>query len=75
MTNLVSNVNRLPGGTIAEFYCLGFDGLCNDLNKIHGYPHGYRYHGDPMRTFREHFGTDHAYADVSSSNVLMKNSP
>ncbi|XP_055336416.1 dnaJ homolog subfamily B member 13-like [Paramacrobiotus metropolitanus] len=42
----------------------GYDGLTNRFNSLPDQPHGYRYHGDPMRTFEEHFGTSNPYAHI-----------
>ncbi|OWA49873.1 putative DnaJ-like protein subfamily B member 13 [Hypsibius exemplaris] len=43
---------------------LGYDGLTTKFNSIPGHPYGYRYHGRPLKTFEDHFGTTHAYADA-----------
>ena len=44
---------------------VGHDGLTSKFNAIPNYPYGYRFHGDPMRTYEEHFGTTSPYANVS----------
>ena len=62
--------NWLPGWgekfTSLFFTSSGHEGLTTKFNAIPGHPYGYRYHGKPLRTFEDHFGTTHPYADVSA---------
>ncbi|XP_078034079.1 dnaJ homolog subfamily B member 13 [Augochlora pura] len=42
----------------------GEEGLKNGVPSAEGFVEPYVYHGEPMRTYREFFGTDKPYADL-----------
>ncbi|XP_053972294.1 dnaJ homolog subfamily B member 13-like [Hylaeus volcanicus] len=48
--------------TIYDQY--GEKGLKNGVPGMHGYIQPYIYHGEPMKTYREFFGTETPYADL-----------
>ncbi|KAL2717067.1 dnaJ subfamily B member 13-like isoform X2 [Vespula squamosa] len=42
----------------------GEEGLKHGVPGLNGFIEPYVYHGEPMRTYREFFGTDNPYADI-----------